>query len=82
MYIVDKACENGRVRKEVERLSVSVMQAGVTCTSFLTTQLESDIYIWRPYIYGNLALQLSLSSCVVRKLVQVTPACITLTDNM
>ena len=28
-----------------------------------------------------LFLQLSLSSCVVRKLVQVTPACITLTDN-
>ena len=27
-----------------------------------------------------LFLQLSLSSCVVRKLVQVTPACITLTD--
>ena len=29
-----------------------------------------------------LFLQLSLSSYVVRKLVQVTPACITLTDNM
>ena len=28
----------------VSMLSVSVMQAGVTCTSFLTTQLESDIY--------------------------------------
>ena len=29
-----------------------------------------------------LFLQLSLSSCVVRKLVQVTPACIILTDNI
>ena len=52
-------------------LSVSVMQAGVTCASVITTQLESVAAI----------LQLQLSSCVVIKLVQVTPACITLTDN-
>ena len=42
VYIQEGAPVDLLLGTDVLLLSVSVMQAGVTCTSFLTTQLESD----------------------------------------